>query len=45
MRFFLDTADLDKLRKGASWAVVDGVGLDQFIKDWGKVFHMTPVAG
>jgi transaldolase len=20
-------------------------GLDQFLKDWGKVFHETPVAG
>ena len=25
MRFFLDTANLDELRKGASWGVVDGV--------------------
>jgi transaldolase len=25
MKFFLDTANLDELRKGASWGVVDGV--------------------
>lgn len=25
MRFFLDTANLDELKKGASWGVVDGV--------------------
>ena len=25
MRFFLDTANLDELRKGASWGIVDGV--------------------
>ncbi len=25
MRFFLDTADLDELKKGASWGIVDGV--------------------
>src|SRR5271166_4758558 len=24
-RFFLDTANLDELRKGASWGIVDGV--------------------
>src|SRR5437016_645146 len=25
MRFFLDTANLDELRKGADWGIVDGV--------------------
>lgn len=25
MRFFLDTADLDELKKGAEWGIVDGV--------------------
>ena len=25
MKFFLDTANLDELRKGANWGVVDGV--------------------
>ena len=25
MKFFLDTANLDELRKGASWGIVDGV--------------------
>ena len=25
MRFFLDTANLDELRKGAAWGIVDGV--------------------
>src|ERR1039458_1653257 len=25
MKFFLDTANLDELRKGAAWGIVDGV--------------------
>src|SRR5476651_2602734 len=25
MKFFLDTANLDELKKGASWGIVDGV--------------------
>ena len=25
MKFFLDTANLDELKKGAAWGVVDGV--------------------
>ena len=25
MKFFLDTANLDELRKGASWGILDGV--------------------
>ena len=25
MKFFLDTANLDELRKGAEWGIVDGV--------------------
>ena len=25
MKFFLDTANLDEIRKGASWGIVDGV--------------------
>src|ERR1035438_1734988 len=25
MKFFLDTANLDELRKGVSWGIVDGV--------------------
>ena len=25
MKFFLDTANLDELKKGANWGVVDGV--------------------
>ncbi len=25
MKLFLDTANLDELRKGASWGIIDGV--------------------
>ena len=25
MKFFLDTANLDQLRKGVSWGIVDGI--------------------
>ena len=25
MKFFLDTANLDELKKGAAWGIVDGV--------------------
>ena len=25
MKFFLDTANLDELKKGAGWGIVDGV--------------------
>ena len=25
MKFFLDTANLDELKKGANWGIVDGV--------------------
>ena len=25
MKFFLDTANLDEIRKGAEWGIVDGV--------------------
>lgn len=41
MKFFLDTANLYELKKGAD------TGLDQFLKDRAKVFHETPtpVAG
>ena len=28
MKFFLDTANLDELKKGASWGIVDGVTTD-----------------
>jgi len=42
MKFFLDTANLDELKKGASWGM-DGVRP----KDWAKAFQDTPapVAG
>jgi len=64
MKFFLDTANLEELRKGADLGVVDGdvsaavvsteagkegiradKGLDQFLKDWGKVFQEVPAGG
>ena len=86
MKIFLDTANLDELRKSAEWGIVDGVttnpsliakegrpieeqvrmiceivngdisaevvattspltdrGLEQFLKDWNKVFQETSV--
>ena len=32
MKFFLDTANLDELRKGADWGVVDGVTRDRYAR-------------
>lgn len=53
MKFFLDTANLDELRKGAARGIVDGVatnpsliakGLAQFLKDWSNAFQEAPAA-
>ena len=40
MKFFLDTANLDELRKGASWGIVDGVTTNpSLIAKEGKPFE------
>ena len=43
MKFFLDTANLDELKKGASWGIVDGVTTNPSpIREGGKTAgHQT----
>lgn len=48
MKFFLDTANLDELRKGVSWGIVDGVTTNpSLIAKEGKPFeeHIKEICG
>ena len=48
MKFFLDTANLDELRKGVSWGIVDGVTTNpSLIAKEGKPFeeHIREICG
>lgn len=45
MQFFLDTANLDDLKRGAAWGIIDGVVTNPFRVLDMKACQEAPVAG